>query len=78
MQIIVSIQKSSHIDPAISHGRQFDDTRRLLPGIGHRGIKRKAGFIKIIESDLALVFLFLQGFQCPVTFGKCFRISETF
>ena len=78
MQVIVSIHTSSHIDPAISHGRQFDDARRLLPGIGNRRIKRTSGFIKIIKIDLALVFLVLPGFKCTLTLGKCFRSSETF
>src|SRR5262245_42543265 len=52
-----------HIDPPIFHGRQLDDALWLLPGIGNRGIKRKARFIKVIEINLALVFLGLQGFK---------------
>jgi hypothetical protein len=78
LQSIVSIHKASHIEPAISHGRQCDDARRLLPGIGNRGSKRPSGCITIRESDLAVVFLFLQGFKCTLTWGKCFRISEAF
>jgi hypothetical protein len=49
-----------------------------LPGIGNRGIKRKSGFIKIIQIDLALVFLFLQGFKFTFGLGKGLRVSETF
>jgi len=78
MQIIVSIHKPQHIDPTIAPGRQLDDALWLLPGIGNRGIQRKARCIKVIEIDLALVCLFLQGFKFTCTFGKCFRISETF
>ena len=78
MQIIVAIHQPQHIDPPIFHGRQLDDAFWLLPGIGNRGIKREARFIEVIESDLALVFLLLQGFKFTFAFGKCFRISETF
>jgi len=59
MQIIVAIHKPSHIDPPLAPGRQLDDALWLLPGVGNRGIKRKAGFIKVIESDLPLVLLCL-------------------
>jgi hypothetical protein len=45
--------------PSIFHGGQLDHGARLLPGIRNRGIKGKSGFIKIIESDFARVFLFL-------------------
>jgi hypothetical protein len=78
MQIIVALHKPQHIDPPLFHGRQLDDALWLLPGIGNQGIKRKARFIKVIEINLALVFLFLQGFKFTLTFGKGFRISETF
>jgi len=77
MQVVVSMHKPSHITSSISHGRQLDDTLRLLPGIGNRGIQRKAGFIKIIESELALILLLLQGGQCTLTAGKGLRIPET-
>ena len=77
MQIIVAIEKPSHIDPTIAPGRQLDDALRRLPGIGNRGIKRKARLIKIIESDLALVLLLLQGGEFTLTAGKGLRISET-
>ena len=77
MQIIVAIHKPSHIHPTIAHGRQLDDALRLLPGIGNRGIKRKARFIKIRESDLALVLLLLQGSKFTLTSGKGIRIAET-
>src|SRR6266511_1626711 len=59
MQIILAIHKPQDIDPTIAPGRQFDDALGLLPGVGNRGIKRKAGFIKIIEVNLSFVFLFL-------------------
>ena len=59
MQIIVAIHKPSHIDPPIAPGRQLDDALWLLPGVGNRGIKRKAGFIKVIEIDLPLVLVCL-------------------
>src|SRR5712691_2815975 len=58
-------------------GRQLDDALWLLPGIGNRGIKRKARFITIIESDLPLVLLVLQGGQFTLTAGKGLRIPET-
>jgi hypothetical protein len=77
MQIIVAIHKPQHVDPTISHGRQLDDALRLLPGIGNRGGKRKAGFIKILEIDLALGLLVLQGCQGMLTLGKGVWISET-
>ena len=59
MQIILAIHKPQDIDATIAPGRQFDDALGLLPGVGNRGIKRKAGFIKIIEVNLSFVFLFL-------------------
>ncbi|OLE36886.1 MAG: hypothetical protein AUI36_26770 [Cyanobacteria bacterium 13_1_40CM_2_61_4] len=77
MQIIVAIHKPSHIDPTVAPGRQLDDALWLLPGIGNRGIKRKARFIKIIEINLPLVLVFLQGGKCPLTSGKGSRIAET-
>ena len=51
MQVVLAIHKPEHIDPPIFPGRQLDDALGLLPGIGNRGIKRKARFIKIVESD---------------------------
>jgi hypothetical protein len=59
MHIILSMHKPSDIYPAIFHGRQLYHGARLLPGIRDRGIKGKSGFIKRIESDFSLVFLFL-------------------
>src|SRR6266568_7540332 len=47
MQVVLAIHKPEHIDPPIFPGRQLDDALGLLPGIGNRGIKRKASFIKI-------------------------------
>ena len=67
MQVVLAIHKPEHIDPPIFSGRKLDDALGLLPSIGNRGIKRKARFIKIIQSDLALVFLLLQRFK--FTFG---------
>src|SRR6266851_8358137 len=55
----------------------LDDALWLLPGVGNRGIKRKAGFIKIVESDLPLILLCLQGGQFTLTAGKGLRITET-
>src|SRR6266851_5734702 len=55
----------------------LDDALWLLPGVGNRGIKRKAGFIKVIESDLPLILLCLQGGQCTLTACKGLRIAET-
>ena len=78
MQIVVAIHKPEHIDPPIFPGRQLDDVLGLLPSIGNRGIKRKARFIKILQSDLALVFLLLQRFQFTFGLGKGVRISEAF
>ena len=78
MHIIVAIHQSSDIHPSISHRREFNDFTRFLPRIGEGRIQGKSRFIKVIEIDLALVFLCLQGFKCTVTFGQCFRISETF
>jgi hypothetical protein len=49
-----------------------------LPSVGNRRIKRKSGLIKIIEIDLVLVFLFLQGCKFTLTLGKGCRLSETF
>ena len=59
MQIILAIHQPPDIDPTIAPGRQFDDALGLLPGVGNRGSKRKAGFINIIEVNLSFVFLFL-------------------
>ena len=78
MSSIGAMHTSSHMDAALSHDRQCDDARRLLPGLGHRGITRTSGFITISESDLALIFLGLQGCKGTFTVGACFRISETF
>src|SRR5262250_840704 len=69
MQVVLAINKPEYIDPPRFPGRQLDDALRLLPSIGNRRIKRKARFIKIIESDLALVFLVLQPFKCPFGLG---------
>ena len=77
MQVVLAIHKPEHIDPPIFPGRQLDDALGLLPGIGNRGIKRKARFIKIIEINLPLVLVFLQGGKCPLTSGKGSRIAET-
>ncbi len=73
----MAIHKPEHIDPPIFPGRQLDDALGLLPGIGNRGIKRKARFIKIVESDLPLILLCLQGGQFTLTAGKGLRITET-
>ena len=78
MHIILAIHKPSDIHPAIFHGGQLDHGARLLPGIRHRGIKGKPGFIKRLESDFACVFLFLSCFKGPFTPGTCGRVSETF
>jgi len=77
MQIIVAIEEPSHIDPTIAHGRQLDDALWRLPSIGNRGIKRQARFIKLIEINLALVLLSLQGGEFPLTARKGLRIAET-
>ena len=77
MQIILAIHKPQDIDPTRAPGRQFDDALGLLPGVGNRGIKRKAGFIKIIEVNLSFVFLFLSRFKLTLTFGKSDGISQT-
>ncbi len=77
MQLIVAMHKPSHIDPTRAPGRQLDDALWLLPGIGNRGIKRKARCITIIEIDLPLVLLVLQGGQFTLTAGKGLRIPET-
>jgi hypothetical protein len=78
MQIVMAIHNPEHIDPPIFPGRKRDDALGLWPGLGNRGIKCKAGFIKIIQRDLALVFLCLQRFQFPFGLGKGVRISEAF
>ena len=78
MQIVVAIHTPEHIDPASFPGRKLDDAFWLLPGIGNRGIKRKARFIIIIQIDLSLVFLALQRFQGTFRLGKGVRVSETF
>jgi hypothetical protein len=76
MQLIGAIHKPSHIDPTIAYGRQLNDALGLLPGIRNGGLKRKAGFIKIIECELALVLLFLQGGKFTLTVGTCVWIAE--
>src|SRR5712691_9895434 len=78
MQVVLAIHKPEHIDPPIFPGRKLDDALGLLPRIGNRGIKRKARFIKIIQSDLALVFLFLQRFKFTFGLGKGVWVSEAF
>ena len=77
MQVVLAIHTPEHIDPPIFPGRQLDDALGLLPGRGNRGIKRTARCIKIVESDLPLILLGLQGGQCPLTAGKGLRITET-
>jgi hypothetical protein len=77
MQVVLAIHTPEHIDPPIFPGRQLDDALGLLPGRGHRGIKRKARFIKIVESDPPLILLCLQGGQCTLTAGTGLRITET-
>jgi len=77
MQIILAMHTPSDMYPSIFHGRQLYHGTRLLPGIRNRGIKGKPGFIKVRESDLALVLLGLQGGECTLTAGKGLRISET-
>jgi hypothetical protein len=78
MQIVVAIHKPEHIDPSRFSGRELDDALGLLPSIGNRGIKRKAGFVKIIEIDFALVFLVLQRFKGTFRLSKGNRVSEAF
>ena len=41
-QIVGAMHTPAHIEPPILHGRQLDDARRLLPGIGPRGSKGTA------------------------------------
>ena len=43
----------------------------------YRYTTRKARFIKIIESDLPLILVGLQGGQFTLTAGKGLRITET-
>jgi len=78
MQVVLAIHKPEHIDPSRFPGRTLDDPLGLLPSIGNRGIKRKARFIKIVQSDLALIFLVLQRFKGTFGFGKGVRVSEAF
>jgi hypothetical protein len=78
MHIILAMHTPSDMYPSLLHGRQLYHGARLLPGIRDRGIKGQSGFIKIIESDFSLVFLFLSGFKFPLTPGTCCRVSETF
>jgi hypothetical protein len=59
MQIVLAIHKPSPIDAARTESGQLDDTLGLLPSVGNGGIKRKARFVKIIQIDVALGFLFL-------------------
>jgi len=77
MHVVLAMHKPEHIDPPIFPGRQLDDALGLLPSIGNRGIKRTARFIKIRESDLALILLSLQGGPFTLTAGKGLRITET-
>ena len=78
MQVVLAMHKPEPIDPPRFPGRQFDDALGLLPRLGNRGIKRKARFIKIIQRNLALVFLVLQRFPFPFGLGKGVRVAETF
>jgi hypothetical protein len=59
MQVVLTIQKPEPSDPPSLPGRQLDDALRLLPSLGNRRIKRKPRCIKIIERELAVVFLVL-------------------
>src|SRR5712691_9839686 len=77
MHIIVAMHKPQDIDPTRAPGRQCDDALGLLPGVGNRGIKRQAGFIKIIEGNLSFVCLFLSRFKLTLTFGKSSGLSQT-
>jgi hypothetical protein len=78
MQVVLAIHTPEHIEPPILLGRKLDDALGLLPRIGHRGIKCKARCIKILQSDLPLVFWCLQRFQCMFGLGKGVRVSEAF
>ena len=75
--IIVAMHTPQPSDPPLLPGRQLDDALWLLPGIGHRGITRKARCIKGIESKLAVVCLWLHGFKGTLPCGTCCRISES-
>lgn len=77
MPIIVAIHTPQDIDPTRAPGRSCDDALRLLPGVGNRGIKRTASFIKIIAGNLALVFLVLSRCKRTLPFGKRDGISQT-
>ncbi len=78
MHIIVAIHKSSYMNPSIFHRREFNDFTRFLPRRGDGRIQGKSRFITIVQSDLAVGFLFLQRFQCTFTAVKGFRVSQRF
>ena len=78
LQVVLASHNPEHIDPPRFPGRKLDAPLGLLPRIGHRGFKRKASFIKILQSDLALIFLVLQRFKCTFGLGKGARVSEVF
>jgi hypothetical protein len=50
----------------------------LLPSIGKSGSKRKASFIQIIQIEVALVCLLLEGFQLALATGKGVGIAPLF
>jgi hypothetical protein len=78
MEIVLAIHKPSHIEPSRAESRELDDTIGLLPSIGKSGIKRKASCIKIRQSEGALVFWLLEGFQLALATGKGVGIAPLF
>src|SRR5262247_542861 len=76
MHIVLAMHTSEHMDPPRLPGRQLDDALGLLPSIGNRGSKRKARFVAIIQSNLALVFWYLHRVKCTLGLGKGHRVSE--
>lgn len=74
--VVRAMHTPEHLEPPRCPGRKLDDALGLWPGLGQRGSKRKASFIKIIQRDLAVGFWVLQRFEFPLGLGKGVRVAE--
>jgi hypothetical protein len=78
MQVVLAMHQPAPIDPPLLPGRQLDAARGLLPRRGHRGIKRQARCITILQSDLAWLFWFLPHGKGTFGLGQGVRVAEAF
>jgi len=53
MEAKVGAQEGQHVDSVTGSGGDFDGFADRLPGVRHTGIEREAGFIEVVEINLA-------------------------